>query len=65
MSDTQKVRVTNWPFGSIWTIGFLFTMGYIPQEVSLSFWEVVGKVLFTYIIWPLLLGTELSGGVPF
>lgn len=61
MDDTRKVRVTNLPFGSIWLIGWMFTLGYILPESALSFWEAAGKVLFTYIIWPISLGMELSG----
>ena len=62
MDDTQKVKITNWRFGGVWTIGFMFTLGYILPEGISSFWETVGQVLFTYLLWPLLLGVELSGG---
>jgi hypothetical protein len=62
MDDTRKVKVTNWRYGSIWTIGFLFTLGYVSQLSELSFWEAVIQLLLTYLVWPLLLGMELSGG---
>jgi hypothetical protein len=62
MTDTQKVKVTNLPVGGIWLVGWMFTLGYIPLTGDLSFWEIVGKLLFTYLIWPLQLGIELSSG---
>ena len=61
MSDTQKVKVTNWPFVGIWFIGWLFTMGYVPSEEAVSSWEIVWHLLYTYLVWPLVLGIELSG----
>ena len=63
MSEAKRVEVTNKATG-VWTIGWLFTLGYcvlpaFPETVM--FWETIGTLIFTYILWPLLLGAHLSG----
>lgn len=61
--DTYRVRVTNRPPSAFWTAGYLFTLGYLVIGLEItSIWEVMGIVLITYFIWPLLLGMSLAVG---
>ena len=62
--DTYRVRVTNWPSMVFWTAGYLFTLGYLGLFMKVdSIWDIIISALFAYLIWPLLLGISLAGGV--
>ena len=56
------MRVTNQPPG-LWTIGWMFTLGYLLPSLSetMTFWETIGTLALTYIVWPLFLGAQLAG----
>lgn len=49
-----------------WLAGFLFTLGYVGIDMewyaTLNRFQQIGCWILTYLIWPLLLGMELSGG---
>jgi len=62
MSETTKVRIVNSP-ASLWLIGWLFTLGYLLPTFSetMTFWETIGTLGLTYILWPLFLGSQLAG----
>ena len=65
MSDnkTQKVKITNAPMGTIWMIGWLFSIGYLGYLIeSASVWQAIGQLLVMYVVWPILLGMRLAGG---
>jgi len=52
--DKQRIKIENHTFtGSLWCIGWLFTIGYL----KLSFWWGVLAI----IIWPYLVGSHFAG----
>ena len=68
MSETKRVRVTNLPLGpGLWTVGWMFTLGYMailtPSE-TMTFWQTIGTLALSYVLWPLLLGGRMSGSLP-
>ena len=59
MSETSKATVRiNVNLWLVWIMGWLFTIG-ITLEVSAkpySFWESLGVLLFSWGLWPAILG---------
>ena len=58
-----QIKVTfSWlPF---WVAGYMFCLGYIgfpPAFFEYSFWEQCVTVILSFVLWPLLLGLQLSG----
>ena len=46
---------------TLWTIGFLFTLGYLGYfDINVGAWKRLGFLLETLTIWPVLLGMEIS-----
>ncbi len=56
MADTQRGRGTTAgiSFGSIWFMGWLFTLGYAGLAFGSGFWAL--------FVWPFYLGRALAGG---
>lgn len=45
----------------IWTIGWMFTLGYLDEgKKDTNFFEVLGYAIIMFIAWPLILGMELK-----
>lgn len=57
-----KVEVS---FGIFWTMGYLFSLGFSPEmlstfEEATGFWDTIGRVIFTFILWPISVGEHLN-----
>jgi len=64
MGEKTRVEVTN-KATSLWTIGWLFTLGYTLSTFSetMTFWETILTLFVSYILWPVYLGAQLSGAL--
>ena len=56
---TQRVRVVNMPIG-IWTMGWLFTLGFGGEIDATTVVEFVVVLLATLAGWPYFLGVEIA-----
>ena len=61
----DKVKIVNMP--ALWSMGFLFTLGYILAPLSellaeSPWWEILLAGVMTYILWPFLLGYSVASG---
>ena len=46
---------------TLWTIGFLFTLGYLEYfNLNVKWWRTLGYITATLAIWPVFLGMEIS-----
>ena len=62
MEEEQKVKVINFsrPI-SLWTTGWVFTLGYLDVwNQAEEGWRLI-EVLATLVVWPWLLGHNLGG----
>lgn len=60
--ETKRVRVVNHPT-TLWTVGYLFTLGYTSffgSVIDMSLGQIIGKMLLTLILWPFLLGETIG-----
>lgn len=63
-SESNKDNKNKFSLFPFWAAGFLFTLGYVGIDPSLSnhnFWEQVFYFVFNWFLWPFVLGLHLAG----
>lgn len=57
---TVKVELSWWPF---WMAGWLFSIGIgaIQYGENYGFWQLVLEIVYTWFLWPLILGAHFNG----
>ena len=59
-TKSTKVSLSWWPF---WTAGWLFCVGFIgfgESFVTVNPLERFGVIIFSWLLWPLILGLHLA-----
>lgn len=59
----KENKGNNFSLFPLWAAGFLFTLGYVGVDPTLSnhtFWEQVFYFVYNWFFWPLILGLQLA-----
>jgi len=60
----KKKFKTEVNFGIFWTMGYLFSLGFVPDLFlgieKMGFWSTISFLILSFLLWPISVGEHLN-----